>query len=55
MNINFGLFPPIENRDAKRRRIQGRDRELAHTTRAIGTLKEWLNNQNIAPENTSEW
>ena len=55
MNINFGLFPPIEDRDAKGRRVKGRDRKLAQTTRAIGALKEWLNNPNIASENTSEW
>ena len=55
MNINFGLFPPIEDRDAKGRRVKGRDRKLAYTTRAVGALKEWLNNPNIAPENTSEW
>lgn len=36
MNVNFGLFPPVDER------IRGRDRKLAYTRRALGDLEEWI-------------
>ncbi len=37
MNVNFGLFPPID--DA----IRGKERKLAYTRRATADLTTWLN------------
>jgi methylenetetrahydrofolate--tRNA-(uracil-5-)-methyltransferase len=36
MNVNFGLFPPLETR------VRGRDRKLAVTRRALADLQAWL-------------
>ncbi|HYD29685.1 MAG TPA: methylenetetrahydrofolate--tRNA-(uracil(54)-C(5))-methyltransferase (FADH(2)-oxidizing) TrmFO [Azospirillaceae bacterium] len=36
MNVNFGLFPPVDDR------IRGRDRKLAYTRRALEDLATWL-------------
>ncbi len=36
MNVNFGLFPPVDDR------IRGRERKLAYTSRALSDLKGWL-------------
>ncbi|HYG85126.1 MAG TPA: methylenetetrahydrofolate--tRNA-(uracil(54)-C(5))-methyltransferase (FADH(2)-oxidizing) TrmFO [Azospirillum sp.] len=36
MNVNFGLFPPVDDR------IRGRERKLAYTRRALEDLKGWL-------------
>jgi methylenetetrahydrofolate--tRNA-(uracil-5-)-methyltransferase len=36
MNVNFGLFPPLEVR------VRGRDRKLAVTRRALADLQAWL-------------
>jgi methylenetetrahydrofolate--tRNA-(uracil-5-)-methyltransferase len=36
MNVNFGLFPPLENAP------RGRDRKLALTRRALADLDNWL-------------
>ena len=48
MNINFGLFPPVEaptQIDGKR--IRGKDKQVArkraHTSRALADFTEWLN------------
>ena len=35
MNVNFGLFPPIESR------AKGRDRKLAYTSRALEDHAAW--------------
>lgn len=35
MNVNFGLFPPFENR------IKGRERKKAHSDRALADLETW--------------
>ena len=35
MNVNFGLFPPFENR------IKGRERKKAHSDRALANLETW--------------
>jgi len=39
MNVNFGLFPPFENR------IKGRERKKAHSDRALGDLEAWQSEQ----------
>jgi methylenetetrahydrofolate--tRNA-(uracil-5-)-methyltransferase len=36
MNVNFGLFPPIEGRTKKA------DRKRMYTARARAALKDWL-------------
>jgi methylenetetrahydrofolate--tRNA-(uracil-5-)-methyltransferase len=36
MNVNFGLFPPVEDR------FRGRERKLAYTRRALADLDAWL-------------
>ena len=36
MNVNFGLFPPVDDR------IRGRERKLAYTRRALEDLGGWL-------------
>lgn len=36
MNINFGLFPPIDDK------IRGKDRKKAYTTRALADFDAWL-------------
>ena len=38
MNVNFGLFPPVEAPKGKRR-VKKADRKLLHSVRAIETLK----------------
>ncbi len=43
MNINFGLFPPVENPDGKRR-LRGRERKQAYCRRALEDLSSWLPN-----------
>ncbi|MFQ5622193.1 MAG: methylenetetrahydrofolate--tRNA-(uracil(54)-C(5))-methyltransferase (FADH(2)-oxidizing) TrmFO [Paracoccaceae bacterium] len=40
MNVNFGLFPPLE--DARRGRRGKRDRQLAYTDRAKADWRAWL-------------
>ena len=42
MNINFGLFPPIEVTDQRGRRLRGRERKQATTRRALNDLDAWL-------------
>jgi methylenetetrahydrofolate--tRNA-(uracil-5-)-methyltransferase len=42
MNINFGLFPPIENTDARGRRLRGRERKQAVARRSLDDLDAWL-------------
>ena len=42
MNVNFGLFPDLEVRDAKGREIRGRDRKKAFADRARADLERWL-------------
>lgn len=37
MNVNFGLFPPIDDT------IRGKERKLAYTRRATADLTTWLN------------
>ena len=49
MNVNFGLFPDLEIRDAKGREIRGRDRKKAFSDRARADLESWLG-QRLAAE-----
>ncbi len=42
MNVNFGLFPDLDIRDAKGREIRGRDRKKAFADRARADLERWL-------------
>jgi methylenetetrahydrofolate--tRNA-(uracil-5-)-methyltransferase len=37
MNVNFGLFPPLE------KRIKGRERKKGYSDRALAHLREWQN------------
>lgn len=43
MNINFGLFPDINAKNAKGRRAKGKDRKLALTQRAKTDMQDWIN------------
>ncbi|MBE0531260.1 MAG: methylenetetrahydrofolate--tRNA-(uracil(54)-C(5))-methyltransferase (FADH(2)-oxidizing) TrmFO [Rhodospirillales bacterium] len=40
MNVNFGLFPPLEA-DGTKRRPRGRERKLAYSRRALSDLEAW--------------
>ncbi len=42
MNVNFGLFPPLADAGAGRRRIRGRERKRAMSQRALADLGGWL-------------
>jgi methylenetetrahydrofolate--tRNA-(uracil-5-)-methyltransferase len=44
MNINFGLFPDINAKNAKGRRAKGKDRKFAMTQRAKVDMQDWINN-----------
>lgn len=44
MNINFGLFPPIEPEPGKRR-LRGRERKQAYSRRALADLAGWLSEE----------
>jgi methylenetetrahydrofolate--tRNA-(uracil-5-)-methyltransferase len=52
MNINFGLFPPLDEEtmrpvspDGKRRKLKGMDKKKAFTSRALNDLNAWLSTQ----------
>jgi methylenetetrahydrofolate--tRNA-(uracil-5-)-methyltransferase len=42
MNVNFGLFPPVPERDDKGRKVKGRDRKTLYSARARQALAPWL-------------
>jgi methylenetetrahydrofolate--tRNA-(uracil-5-)-methyltransferase len=44
MNVNFGLFPPL----ASPKKIKGKDRKQAMSTRALADLAEWLGEKQAA-------
>ena len=44
MNVNFGLFPPPAIPEGKRK-IKGRDRKLAQSTRALADFDIWNNGE----------
>jgi len=50
MNVNFGLFPPIDMRNEKGRRVKGRARKQAQSQRALASLEEWLGGRHNAAE-----
>jgi methylenetetrahydrofolate--tRNA-(uracil-5-)-methyltransferase len=50
MNVNFGLFPELDARDAKGRPIRGRDRKKFLSQRALADIERWLNPDQIAAE-----
>ena len=44
MNINFGLFPPIEGRDSRGKRLKGKTKKEAQAARALTDIDVWLGN-----------
>ncbi len=48
MNVNFGLFPPLEGRDARGKRWKGRERKQAMAARALNDLAGWLDGTSAA-------
>ncbi len=40
MNVNFGLFPPLDG-DGGKRRLRGRERKLTYSRRALSDLETW--------------
>ena len=53
MNINFGLFPVPENPfitmpNGKKKKLKGKDRKKAYTSRAMNDLNEWLGHERKA-------
>lgn len=42
MNVNFGLFPPLDLRDARGRPIRGTDKKRETTARALRDMDRWL-------------
>jgi methylenetetrahydrofolate--tRNA-(uracil-5-)-methyltransferase len=47
MNVNFGLFPPIDARGGRRGR---KERYKAYTDRAKGDFAQWLSGQDMAED-----
>ena len=45
MNINFGLFPPLDLKDARGRPIRGTDKKRETTARALRDMDNWLTTQ----------
>lgn len=50
MNVNFGLFPPVEGRNEKGRKLKGRERKAAYSARARTDLDGWLSRFRPAAE-----
>jgi methylenetetrahydrofolate--tRNA-(uracil-5-)-methyltransferase len=50
MNVNFGLFPPLQDAGTGKRRLRGRDRKHAYSQRALSDLDRWLNGAQAAAE-----
>jgi methylenetetrahydrofolate--tRNA-(uracil-5-)-methyltransferase len=44
MNINFGLFPELEQQNIGKRGLRGRDRKAAYARRALVTMRDWSGN-----------
>jgi methylenetetrahydrofolate--tRNA-(uracil-5-)-methyltransferase len=42
MNVNFGLFPPLEGTDERGKRLRGRARKQAMSKRALNDFDAWL-------------
>jgi methylenetetrahydrofolate--tRNA-(uracil-5-)-methyltransferase len=47
MNVNFGLFPNLEEQCTNKRRLRGRDRKAAYAKRALVTMKVWSGNHSF--------
>lgn len=45
MNINFGLFPDMDVRNERGKRVKGRERKKAYSERALKDLQAWLQSQ----------
>ena len=45
MNVNFGLFPALTEKNEKGRIPKGRDRKLAYARRALDEMKGWAEQQ----------
>ncbi len=43
MNVNFGLFPPLDLKDARGKPLRGGDKKKATSQRALADLDGWLN------------
>ncbi len=50
MNVNFGLFPPVEGTDERGKRLRGRKRKQAMSKRALGDFDAWLTEGVLAAE-----
>ena len=44
MNVNFGLFPVLEQQNIGKRGLRGRDRKAAYARRALVTMRDWSGN-----------
>ncbi|MGB0819014.1 MAG: methylenetetrahydrofolate--tRNA-(uracil(54)-C(5))-methyltransferase (FADH(2)-oxidizing) TrmFO, partial [Candidatus Puniceispirillaceae bacterium] len=44
MNVNFGLFPELEQQNIGKRGLRGRDRKAAYARRALVTMRDWSGN-----------
>ncbi len=42
MNVNFGLFPPVDAVDERGKRLRGRKRKQAMSARALGDFDAWI-------------
>jgi methylenetetrahydrofolate--tRNA-(uracil-5-)-methyltransferase len=42
MNVNFGLFPPLD------KRVKGKDRKQAMSARALEDISAWLGKKEAA-------
>ena len=42
MNVNFGLFPPVPERDERGKRVKGRDRKRLYSVRGQADFAPWL-------------
>jgi methylenetetrahydrofolate--tRNA-(uracil-5-)-methyltransferase len=50
MNVNFGLFPPVDDLKAlnqKGKRLKGKDRKQAMSNRARCDFNSWLDTQSL--------
>ena len=48
MNVNFGLFPPVEDKDERGKRVRGRKRKQAMSARALRDFDAWLTGEVMA-------
>ena len=45
MNVNFGLFPGLEEQNTGKYRLRGRERKAAYAKRALVSMKDWSGNR----------